>query len=68
MARTLTDVVVRRTGLGAAGYPGDEVAAGCASWLATHWGWSDDRRARELADLRAFYAPVAPPDPAPGPR
>ncbi len=58
MARTLTDVVVRRSGVGAAGYPGDAVAEACAAWMAAHAGWDDGRRARELAELRAFYAPV----------
>ena len=58
MARTLVDVVVRRTGLGAAGHPGRDVANACA-WLTAHeLGWDAARVVAELHDLRAFYTPV----------
>jgi glycerol-3-phosphate dehydrogenase len=59
MVCTLTDAVVRRTGLGAAGYPGDEPARRAAELLAGELGWDAARVARELAALRRFYAPLA---------
>ncbi len=63
MASTLTDVVVRRTGLGAAGYPGDEVVSACAGLMARELGWDARRVAAERAELLAFYAPVEPTEP-----
>jgi glycerol-3-phosphate dehydrogenase len=58
MAQTLADVVIRRTGLGAAGYPGDAVASGIASEMQQLAGWSDERKRKELDALKAFYAIV----------
>ncbi len=55
MALTLLDVVVRRTGLGAAGHPGDIAAAACANAMQKALGWSDTRRQDELDALRRFY-------------
>ena len=56
MAQSLIDVVVRRTGLGAAGYPGDEVARHAAAAMGRLLHWSDDKVASELASLQRFYA------------
>jgi glycerol-3-phosphate dehydrogenase len=58
MAQTLIDVVVRRTGLGAAGHPGDTVATECATRMQWELGWSEDRKRQELMDLRRFYEVV----------
>jgi glycerol-3-phosphate dehydrogenase len=58
MAHTLTDVVVRRTGPGALGYPGDVVANDVAARMRQLLGWSDARMDKELEALRAFYAIV----------
>jgi glycerol-3-phosphate dehydrogenase len=58
MAHTLTDVVVRRTGLGALGYPGDVVVTDVATRMQTDLGWSDDKKQAEVSALRAFYAIV----------
>ena len=55
MAHTLIDVVVRRTGLGAAGYPGDGIAEDAADRVQRALGWSDARRADELGNLKRFY-------------
>lgn len=55
MAQTLIDVVVRRTGLGAAGYPGDAGVADIAARMQAEMGWSEDRRASELESLKRFY-------------
>jgi glycerol-3-phosphate dehydrogenase len=60
MACTLADAVLRRTGLGAAGYPGDEAVAVCADLLARELRWDSARTAREIDDLRRFYLPVGP--------
>ncbi len=55
MAQTLVDVIVRRTGLGAAGHPGDGVAAEVAARMQMIAGWSDERTRREIDELAAFY-------------
>lgn len=60
VAVTLTDAVVRRTGIGAAGYPGEDVAWACAGVLASLLAWDSERTAREVAALQAFYQPVGP--------
>jgi glycerol-3-phosphate dehydrogenase len=61
MAQTLSDVVVRRTGLGAAGYPGDDVADNIALRMQQALGWTDSRRIDELRALKAFYE-ISPKD------
>jgi glycerol-3-phosphate dehydrogenase len=55
MAQTLTDVVVRRTGLGAAGYPGDDIVHTCASSMQRLAGWRIEKLASEIAALKRFY-------------
>jgi glycerol-3-phosphate dehydrogenase len=55
MAQTLTDVVVRRIGLGAAGHPGDNVANECARKMQQLCGWSVEKLASEIASLKRFY-------------
>jgi glycerol-3-phosphate dehydrogenase len=55
MARSLTDVVVRRTGLGALGYPGDDVTSNMAGRMQQLLGWSDERVEIERTALRDFY-------------
>lgn len=55
MAQTLSDVVIRRTGLGAAGYPGDAVANDIAVCMQQLLGWSDERVQAERAALGDFY-------------
>jgi glycerol-3-phosphate dehydrogenase len=56
MAHTLVDIVVRRTGLGAAGYPGDDAARRAAVAAGRLLEWSDDKITEELTSLRRFYA------------
>jgi glycerol-3-phosphate dehydrogenase len=58
MAHTLIDVVVRRTGLGATGYPGDGIAKEMAVRMQSALAWSDERRQQELQALRSFYEVV----------
>lgn len=55
MAMTLADVVIRRTGIGAAGYPGDELVARHGSQMQRILGWSADRTASEIAAVKNFY-------------
>ncbi len=58
MARTLLDVLVRRTNLGSAGFPGEQTALQCAAVMARELGWAPDRTAEELAAVRRFYEPA----------
>jgi len=55
MAQTLSDVVIRRTGLGAAGYPGDPIVSDIANRMQIATGWSEEQKRRECEALRAFY-------------
>jgi glycerol-3-phosphate dehydrogenase len=56
MVVALADAVVRRTPLGALGFPGEEAAARAADIVGAVLGWSEDRKREEVAALRAFYA------------
>lgn len=58
-ARTLTDVVMRRTELGSAGHPGDAVAEAVAATCARELGWSEARVHTELALLHGAYPGAA---------
>jgi glycerol-3-phosphate dehydrogenase len=60
MACTLADVVLRRTALGSAGYPGDAIVAACAGVMAAELGWDRERVAREIEEVKRFYLPVGP--------
>jgi glycerol-3-phosphate dehydrogenase len=55
MAQTLADVVIRRTGHGSTGYPGDSVAQGLADRVKEELGWSEERSISELDALKRFY-------------
>ena len=55
MAPTLADIVIRRTPLGALGYPGDVPLARAAAIVGAELGWSQDQRAKEMAAVAAFY-------------
>jgi glycerol-3-phosphate dehydrogenase len=54
-ARRLDDVIMRRTGLGAARWPGDAVVARASDLLARELRWSDAERAAEVDRLRDLY-------------
>lgn len=58
MAVRLSDIVLRRTGLGAAGHPGEDAIAGCARVAAAELGWSADRQREETAAVEQAYAIV----------
>jgi glycerol-3-phosphate dehydrogenase len=56
MALRLPDIVIRRTGLGAAGHPGGPVVAGIAAVAASELGWPRERTLEEITAVDAFYA------------
>jgi glycerol-3-phosphate dehydrogenase len=56
MATTLCDAVVRRTPLGALGYPGDAAAERAARIVGGELRWSDARLREEKDALIRFYA------------
>jgi glycerol-3-phosphate dehydrogenase len=58
MAMTLADAMIRRTPLGALGYPGDEATNRAALIVAGELGWSDERRLSETTAVRDFYGVV----------
>jgi glycerol-3-phosphate dehydrogenase len=55
MAVTLTDAVIRRTSLGATGYPGDAATGRAADIVGAELGWDEARKQEEIAGLKAFY-------------
>jgi glycerol-3-phosphate dehydrogenase len=55
MALRLSDIVVRRTGLGSAGAPPAEAVQVAAQIAAAELGWDDARTAAEVADVQRFY-------------
>jgi glycerol-3-phosphate dehydrogenase len=61
MAVHLSDIVVRRIGLGSAGRPADDALAGCARVAAAELGWDDRCMHDEMDAVRRFYAPAAAP-------
>jgi glycerol-3-phosphate dehydrogenase len=58
MALTLEDVVLRRTGLGSAGYPGDPAVLRVEAIMREELGWTSTRAADEVQKLKEFYLPV----------
>jgi len=56
MAVCLTDIVVRRTGMGSAGAPPREAVAACARIAAAELGWGQPRVAEEIAAVEHVYA------------
>ena len=58
MALTLEDVILRRTSLGSAGYPGDEAVTRVETLMREEVGWSTARAADEVQQLKEFYLPV----------
>ena len=61
MAQQLDDVVLRRTGLGSLGWPGDDAVAAAARIAGELLDWSDDRRTAEIRRLHEVWPwPVAP--------
>ena len=55
MAQTLSDVVIRRTGVGATGKPADSVVNDIAGRMQNVLSWSDQRKSDEVDALTRFY-------------
>ena len=55
MAVTLADAVIRRTPLGALGYPGDSTIERAAELVGGELGWSEDLKREEIAKVKRFY-------------
>ena len=55
MACTLSDVILRRTGLGSQAYPGKEAIRKCASIMAQELGWSERRISEEISAVDLVY-------------
>jgi glycerol-3-phosphate dehydrogenase len=55
MARTLADVVLRRTTFGATGRPPDDALERAGRIAAGELDWDDEHTAREIAAVRDFY-------------
>jgi glycerol-3-phosphate dehydrogenase len=51
----LSDVVLRRTGLGSAGHPGRVALDRAADVMAAAAGWTPEQRAAEIAAVEAIY-------------
>jgi len=58
MALTLEDIVLRRTGLGSAGYPGDEAVLKVEHIARNELGWNSARVQDEVQALKEFYLPI----------
>jgi glycerol-3-phosphate dehydrogenase len=54
-AKTLCDIMMRRTGTGTLGNPGDEITEKIASLAAEMLGWDKNRKDREIASLMKVY-------------
>ena len=60
-ALTLDDVVMRRTGIGQLGNPGQDKLARVADLMAVELGWDETRKRSELASVqRNFQLTTAP--------
>jgi glycerol-3-phosphate dehydrogenase len=55
MALTLEDVVMRRTGLGQLGHPGENALRGAASIMAAELGWNEARKRAEIDMLGPIF-------------
>lgn len=56
MARTLTDIIMRRTGIGTLGHPGEGVLNKVADVAAAELGWDSAKKADEIKKVSALLA------------
>lgn len=56
MAQTLSDILFRRTELGAAGHPGDQVITACAAVMREVLGWDISRQNAEIEQVQQQFA------------
>ncbi|TGL36785.1 glycerol-3-phosphate dehydrogenase/oxidase [Leptospira koniambonensis] len=60
MAMTLSDIFLRRTGLGTVGLPSDEVLSKVAEVAGKEWNWSLEKKSEEIQKLkRRLQLPVS---------
>jgi hypothetical protein len=52
----LSDAVIRRTPLGALGYPGEEPVARAADIVGGLLRWSEEQKRQEIRLVKAFYS------------
>ena len=57
MAQKLSDLVLRRTQLGTAGYPSESNLTQASILMAKELGWDETKRKSELNDVKDFYPP-----------
>jgi glycerol-3-phosphate dehydrogenase len=55
MALRLSDVIMRRTELGTAGMPTESILEWCADLMGAELGWDDDKKRREIEEVKAYY-------------
>jgi glycerol-3-phosphate dehydrogenase len=55
MASKLSDLVLRRTGLGNMGHPGRTALERCADLAARELGWDEKRRSAEIEEVESIY-------------
>ncbi|MFO7888921.1 MAG: glycerol-3-phosphate dehydrogenase/oxidase [bacterium] len=58
MAHKLSDVVLRRTGLGTAGNPGDTVLYDCADLMGKELNWDQSRKDKEVEQVKKIYKAI----------
>lgn len=58
MAVTLADAVIRRTPLGALGFPGEDALQRAAAIVGAELKWTPERQREEIDAVRAFYGSV----------
>ena len=56
MAQKLSDVILRRTDLGTAGHPGNQVLHTCAETMAKELGWSSSKTQQEIQEVHEIYS------------
>jgi glycerol-3-phosphate dehydrogenase len=55
MALRLSDVIMRRTELGTADRPTESCLEWCANLMGAELGWDEDRKRREIEEVKAYY-------------
>lgn len=58
MALKVTDMILRRTDMGSAEYPGDEAVADTAKIMGEELFWNEERTRKEIDEARAVYTPL----------
>jgi glycerol-3-phosphate dehydrogenase len=58
MAFTLSDVILRRSNIGAAEEPEEKVLTAIADVMARELGWSEDDKHEQISRVKQFFAPL----------